>query len=120
MNFWRKLNHLVPEPQCNTKGVKTIVGDQGEQDEGFVFDENDGLITAWHDVRPQPTNREIFDVDMADVEVSELEHQENNFIIEDMLKKLGKAVYLQHNMVRELEGKQPITFRKFVQFVKTL
>ena len=120
MNFWRKLNHLVPEPQCSTKGIKQIVGDQGEQPEDFEFDMLDGTITEWHDTRPQPTNREIFNVVMADVEVSELEHQENNFDIEDMLKKLGKAVYLQHNMVRELQGKQPIGFRKFVQFVKTL
>lgn len=35
MSFWQKLNHLVPEPDCSTRGEE---------------------ITEWRDVRPQPTN----------------------------------------------------------------
>lgn len=47
---WRKLNHLVPEPQCRT---------------------DEGIITEWKDSRPQPSQAEIDAVSEADVLASE-------------------------------------------------
>lgn len=43
MSYWHKLNYLVPEPQCSTKGNE---------------------ITEWHDQRPQPSDADINAVDM--------------------------------------------------------
>ena len=37
-SFWEKLNHLVPEPNCKTRGNKII---------------------EWNDERPQPSNSAI-------------------------------------------------------------
>lgn len=45
-NFWRKLNYLIPGPDCSTKG---------------------NIITEWRDARPQPTDLEIDLVDINDV-----------------------------------------------------
>ena len=42
MSFWLKLNHLVPEPNCDTRGNE---------------------ITEWRDARPQPTAEAIEAVD---------------------------------------------------------
>jgi len=55
---WRKLNFLVPEPQCRTE---------------------DGVITEWTDARPQPTQTEIDAVNMTDVNASELEARSFEF-----------------------------------------
>lgn len=46
MSLWLKLNELVPEPQCSTRGDE---------------------ITEWHDDRPQPSQAEIDAVDLAPV-----------------------------------------------------
>lgn len=48
----RKLEYLVPQPDCDTSG---------------------GVIIAWRDARPQPTYDEIEAVLDADVEAAELE-----------------------------------------------
>jgi hypothetical protein len=127
MNFWRKLNHLIPEPQCSTKGTKQLVDPEAHEaavlelgEDAPAPDVNDGLITKWHDVRPQPTRREIFEVDMADVEATELAHQENNFEIKNAIKQLAKAAFIHENKFRAIEGKAPITFRQFVKGVNKL
>lgn len=58
MSFWRKLNYLVPEPLCRTRGNR---------------------ITEWTDARPQPTDAEINAVDIADVEAAELDTRAFDF-----------------------------------------
>jgi hypothetical protein len=50
VSLWRKLNYLVPEPQCHTK---------------------EDQIIEWTDARPQPTQAEIDAVSMSDVNDAE-------------------------------------------------
>lgn len=47
---WRKLNYLVPEPQCRTE---------------------EGVVTEWTDSRRQPTQAQIDAVNMSLVEARE-------------------------------------------------
>ena len=93
---WRKLNYLVPNPDCDTKG---------------------GAITEWRDARPQPTDEEIAAVSIADVEQREQEENEDNFRVDDGVRILAKAVWNHENRIRALEGKNPVTFRVFVRAV---
>ena len=56
--FWRRLNYLIPEPQCNTRA---------------------GIITLWYDGRTQPTDNEINVVDLLLVDAAELENRALEF-----------------------------------------
>jgi HAMP domain-containing protein len=52
-NLWVRINHLVPNPQCTTKGNQ---------------------ITSWSDPRAQPTNEELA---ALDIDVVLAEHKAN-------------------------------------------
>lgn len=89
MNNWRKLNHLVPSPQCKTKN---------------------GEIIGWMDERTQPTQEEIDAVQESDVIASELEREA---IAEIESTKLLKLIFNinfdQENRLRITEGNPTIT-----------
>ena len=96
---WRKLNYLVPDPDCDTKG---------------------GAITEWRDARPQPTDAEIAAVSIADVEQREQEENEDNFRVEDHAKILARVAWNHENRIRVIEGRPEIAFRQFVRAVKNI
>lgn len=96
---WRKLNHLCPEPQCQTR---------------------EGIIIEWTDTRPQPTEAEIDAVDLVDVEAAEAQKKEDDFAFPDVMKTIAKAFHYQQNQIRELQGEPPITFRQVTKALRTL
>lgn len=97
---WRKLNHLVPEPDCDT------VNDQ---------------IVTWRDTRPQPTDVEIDVVTAAQVNASELDTEASNALESDKIKRLLFEVnFEQENRVRALESKPAITKAQYKAAIKDL
>ena len=96
---WRKLNHLVPDPQCKT---------------------NDGIITEWTDARTQPTDAEIDAVDIVDVEAAELQKEEDNFNFKDVMITIAKAFHNHENRLRALEGKSSVTLKQVVKALRAL
>lgn len=89
MNLWRKLNHLVPEPQCRTANNQII---------------------AWTDSRTQPTQTEIDAVTDADMVSSELDTEANNALsISKIERLLFEINFDQENRLRVLEGGAAIT-----------
>ena len=74
MSYWRKLNHLVPVPQCRTK---------------------DGVITEWKDARPQPSDNDINAVDINDVEARESENEAANAFDRKDLKALALVFHAE-------------------------
>ncbi len=66
-SFWQKLNHLIPEPQCRTKG---------------------GRITAWTDTRLQPSDAAINAVSHDDA-MNSLIDPDETYITEELAKGSG-------------------------------
>jgi hypothetical protein len=101
--FWRKLNYLVPEPQCRTR---------------------DGAILEWSDARPQPTDTEINAIDIADVDAADAAAQEAselaNFNHEGVLLTIAKGFHELENRVRVLEGRPAVTLQQVIQALKAL
>jgi hypothetical protein len=95
---WRKLNVLVPNPDCSTK---------------------DGEITEWRDVRPQPTTEEIEAVTNQMVEDSELDTEAGGAL---NISKVDKLLFLvnfdQENRLRVLEGRTNVTKAQYKTALK--
>lgn len=80
----------------------------------------DGIITEWFDERPQPTYAEInavSDEDAADFD-NDREEDRNGF--QRNIKALAQATWKQENRLRALEGKSPVTFRRFLGALRKL
>lgn len=88
--LWRRLNYLVPEPQCATFG-----------------DEYD--LIQWTDARSCPSETELQNVTEAQLVDAELDEEINTKIDTDRAIKLLFFVNLdQENRIRLLEGKTEI------------
>ncbi len=96
-DMWRRLNHLVPEPQCST-GADRII--------------------EWHDVRPQPSRETMAAVDLADVEVSEQDAADEQGNVPSQ-RHLIRFMWKMFNNIRVLEGKQPVAWKVFVKQMRT-
>jgi hypothetical protein len=83
MSLWRKLNYLVPDPQCRTK---------------------EGVITEWTDARPQPTQAEIDAVSMSDVNDKEKADRKEDKAKTDkaMLETIANLTSTPYNDVKAL------------------
>ncbi len=99
MMSWRKLNYLVPNPQCRT---------------------DDGVITEWTDARLQPTDTEINAVLESDIQAIESQAEEDNFNFPDVMKTIAKAFHNHENRIRALEGKQSVTKRQVIKALRKL
>lgn len=102
ITYWQKLNHLLPDPQCRTKGNQII---------------------EWTDARPQPTDDEINAVLDADVQAAiddalldRLEGDGSN----DVLLIIAKAFHNHENRIRALEGDPAVTLRQVIAALKAL
>jgi hypothetical protein len=96
---WKKLNYLVPEPQCRTES---------------------GIVTEWRDARPQPSQGEIDAVTDAQVLDQEAETQLDNDSYPDITIQTLKGMHLMFNKIRVLEGKSTVTRRVFRETIKNL
>ncbi len=97
MDMHRKLNHLVPVPDCDTRG---------------------DVIEVWRDARPQPSYEDIFAVDIADVEVAEEERETELLRFIDPTLRLARITFKQENRLRSLEGRQPILWKQFARKIR--
>lgn len=89
-DLWRRLNCLVPEPQCRT------FGDEYE-------------MIQWTDSRLLPTETELLACTEADIVDAEVITEISNKIETDKAFKLLFFLNLdQENRIRVLEGKLPI------------
>lgn len=99
MTFFRKLNFLVPDPQC-----KTV----------------DNAIVEWSDTRARPTDDEINAIDMADVEAKEAEDLEEKMEIPDVHVVIAKGLLDHENRIRALEGKKPVKLKQLIKAIRKL
>ena len=89
-DLWRRLNYLVPEPQCRTFG-----------------DEYD--LIQWTDSRTLPTENELLAVTEAVMLEDDLNTEITSKLDDDKVVKLLFFVNLdQENRIRVLEGKPQI------------
>lgn len=101
ISFWQKLNFLLPDPQCRTKG---------------------DAITVWDDVRPQPTDAAVLAVPDATVQAV-LDDAKNDRLdadVDDVLLVIAKAFHNHENRIRALESLPPVTLRQVIASLKTL
>ncbi len=103
-NLWRKLNYLVPNPLCATKGDKII---------------------KWTDTRSQPTQAELNAVVEMDMLKAEEETGAQDAINASKMNKLLFEInFDQENRFRALEGKQSISKNSYkadlINLYKTL
>ncbi len=97
-DMWRKLNHLVPEPQCSTRGNN---------------------ITEWHDTRTMPTYDELAAVLIADVEVSEQDVADERGEVPSQRHML-RLLWKMFNSIRVLESKPPIAWKNFIRRIRDI
>jgi hypothetical protein len=96
---WRKLNYLVPSPQCKTR---------------------DGVVTEWSDARSQPSQAEIDAVDEADVVQSETDAQDSSFDFPGVLVTILKALHNHEVRIRTIEGRESRTLREVARMLRNL
>ncbi len=89
---WRKLNYLVPEPQCKTR---------------------DGEIIEWTDARRQPTTAEIKAVRIADVEQRERDGRVEKFEFPGSNAAIIAALYEHESKLRVINNEPPITLEDY-------
>ena len=99
MAYWRKLNYLVPEPDCDT---------------------DDNAITEWRDARPQPTDTEINAVNLSDVQAKEDNDKEERGEFKDAIIQITKAMRLIANKQRVVEGKTPLPMKQYIKTLRAL
>jgi len=99
MAYWRKLNYLIPDPDCDT---------------------NDNAITEWRDARPQPTDAEINAVNLSDVQAKEDNDKEDRGEFPNVIIQIAKALRLIVNKQRVAEGKQPLTMKQYIKALRAL
>jgi len=99
MAYWRKLNHLVPEPDCDT---------------------DDNAITEWRDARPQPTDAEINAVNLSAVQAKEDNDKEERGEFQGAIIQITKALRLIVNKQRVADGKTPLTMKQYIKALRAL
>jgi hypothetical protein len=101
ISFWQRLNHLVPDPLCRTRGNR---------------------IVEWTDPRPQPTDADIAAVTDADVQAAIddalLDRLEAGDV--DVLLIIAKAFHNHENRIRALEGSPAVTLRQVIAALRAL
>ena len=101
---WQKLNYLIPEPQCNMKGIGGILH-----------------IVNWKDERTQPTDSEIDGVTDEQVEAQELDDEAVGQLSSNKVNQVLLEIILGlENRVRTLEGGKGMTQTEFVAYLKDL
>lgn len=98
-NDFRKLQYLVPDADCSTRG---------------------GEIIEWRDARPQPTYDEINAVEDSVVDQIQEDEKTARLDYGEKAMILLRVCHRQQNEIRELQGKSEITFKRFVDAVRTL
>ena len=94
-NLWRRLNFLVPEPICRTKG-----------------DEYSDI--TWDDARPIPTTTELLAISGQEMADEELNIEAGREIDSNRLNKLIFSInFNQENRLRIIENKPELTKEQY-------
>lgn len=100
VSFWQKLNYLVPEPVCRTKGNKII---------------------EWKDSRPQPLSSDIDGVTEQEVIDKELDKEAGNVLDVDKKDRLlREIIFGLMNRINSLENKNPINRQQYKDIIISL
>ena len=100
-DVWKRLNYLVPEPQCRTR---------------------DGEIFEWKDTRPQPTEAALLAVDLAVADTAREDKEDDERVNSGVgiEKALMRLLFNYNNRIRILEGEVAINRGQFNAEIKSL
>ncbi len=93
-DLWKRLNHLVPGPNCST------FGDEYE-------------LIEWNDTRPKPSETDLTNITKVDLDVTDKELRIGGKWSSRFVKFLFLVHFNMENRMRVLEGKSKITQKQY-------